>query len=101
MQTILSPSVSNVTGTRALATPYHNTYGRKMTVSVALNSPIVGANNQALSDAVNPPTTSVGQAGAVATYEAPLVFTVLPGDWYMVNSTDPAAAIDNWVEELL
>jgi hypothetical protein len=92
------PSVQQVvTGSRVIGTVYQNTTGRPMFVIVTSNSTNASAVLNALSDASNPPTTSVDYLEPINQQRLSVKFWVLPGNYYKITMT-ATASLYLWTE---
>ena len=97
---------NNVTGSRALATPYQNTGTKPMFVSVIASAATLGAGGgaevNAQTDSSNPPTTYVAITSTTfvppTNYAVSLFFIVLPGNWYQVSFDTGTGSITFWLE---
>jgi hypothetical protein len=97
-------SINNVTGSRAFATPYQNTSGMSLAVSMTGKSVTGGAvgNLTVNLGPVSPPANAVAFeeiTATVANKESAMFFVVPPGWWYEVQVTgDIAGAPGRWWE---
>ena len=88
-----------VTGSRYIGTVYQNTSKRMMTVSASIASDALAANLDVYVDANNPPTAHVlSGAEAVASYQFPITFKVLPGHYYKITCSAGTGVVNSWTE---
>ena len=90
-------SQTNETGSRSLATVYHNTTGKYMLVTI-LGGASSGGTLKLYTDSSNPPTTLVaGATMASSGFVQTVVALVKPGDFYEMTG-DGGSNIQSWVE---
>jgi hypothetical protein len=92
-------SMSDVTASRVVNTVYQNTTGKHILVIIGMNNGSASATLSVLTDAANPPTTTVWAEDSAASNLLPIMFLVKNNDFYKltVSAGTPAVPIA-WLE---
>jgi len=94
---ISSGPTSQTVTSNLIGTVYHNTSAKPRWVSISAFSAAVAATLDIFTDASNPPITQITHSQYQATpSESPVMFIVLPGNFYMAVGVNVTLAF--WVE---